>query len=307
MVIGLHHVGRAVTDLATTSAQLAALSGWPVERLDGPDDPLVAGRRVLATARAAGPNGWIELVQVAGDPPERREVNEAGVTHAAVQLPRIEATLDGLDAAGIERHPGPLDLGTGYRYLYVRDAERLVTEIEGAPHAPADLDPWLSHGAIATPDLRRLRAAYEHLLATDAKATTRLRGIEPFDRGTMLDGVDVTASWVPVANGSVEMWQYHHPATEPADPVDYETPGSGHLAFESDDLSADLARALAAGFTTADEPIATGGVEIARLRDLDGNWVELLAFDDESDHRSLRRRPDLTRPDRIDALLTSGR
>ncbi len=303
MVIGLHHVGRTVIDLSTTSAQLAALTGWPVELLDGAADPLVAGRAVLRTARAAGPNGWIELVEVAGSTGARREVNESGVTHAAVQLPRIDEAIERADAAGIHRHPGPLELGTGYRYLYVRDAEHLVTEIEGAPHAPVELEPWLSHGALATPDLRRLRTAYERLLDTEARATSRIRGLDAFDRGTMLDDVDVSVTWVPVANGSVEMWQYHHPATTAEAPVAYETPGSGHLAFETDELTTVLARGIDAGFTVVDQPIAGDGVEVARLRDPDGNWVELLTFDDPADARSLRSRPDLTRAARVDALL----
>lgn len=57
MIIGLHHVGRTVTDLATTSAQLAAVTDWSIDVLDSADDALVPGRDVLATARAAGPPG----------------------------------------------------------------------------------------------------------------------------------------------------------------------------------------------------------------------------------------------------------
>ena len=307
MIVGLHHVGRTVATLTRPAEQLAGLTGWPIEISDGATDPLVAGRQVARTARAAGPNGWIELVEVGGPAARRREIHRSGVTHAAIQLPQIDAAVERADAVGIERHPGPVDLGTGYRYLYVRDIEQLVIEIEGAPHAPIELDPWLSHGAISTPDLTRLRAAYEVLLTTEARASTRIRGVEAFDRGAMLDDVDVSVTWVPVVNGSVEMWQFHHPTTTPEAPVAYETPGAGHLAFETDDLDGALDRSIAAGFAVVDEPVAGDGVAVARLRDPDANWVELVTFDDEDDPRSLRRRPDLERPARMDELFRSGR
>ncbi len=305
MLIGLHHVGRIVTDLPAMVDDLAALTSWPIEIIDGPD-ALVAGRPVLATARAAGPNGWIELVAVEAEPATRREVSDAGVTHAAIQVGRIESVLERLDAIEMDRHGGPVELGTGYKYLYARDTEQLVTEVEGAPHAPADLEPWLSHGAIATADLDRLRLAYEGLLGTSATNTVRLRGHPALDRVTALDDVDVTATWVPAHNASVEMWSYHRPATEVVPPPAFEAPGSGHLAFETDDLGQMIERGLAAGFSLEDDRVELDGVRLARLRDPDGNWVELLEFADIDDPRSLTSRPDLARVARMDALLGGG-
>ena len=307
MLIGLHHVGRVVHDLDCTARQLQALTDWPITSSAAGDDPLVAGRDVQASARAAGPNGWIELVCVAGPVGPRREVNESGVTHAGIQTGDIEAVIERAATAGITSHADPVQLGTGFRYLYVRDAEQLVTEIEGAPHAPADLDAWLVHGAIATSDAERLRTAYEELIGSPALNTSRLRGHPAIDRLSALHDVDVTGTWVPLANAKVEIWQFHHPATSAGEQPDYETPGSGHLAFESDDLAADVARATAAGFTVEDEPAGTDRLGIARLRDPDGNWIELLAFHRTDDELSLRTRPDLHRPARMDALLHGGR
>lgn len=305
MVIGLHHVGRTVTDLDAVARDLVAMTAWPLERLDGADDPLVAGRRIVATARAAGPNGWIELVAVDATPTPRREVNEPGVTHAAIQVGDIDRVITRLDAGKVDRHPGPVELGTGFRYLYVRDAEQLVTEVEGAPHAPADLEPWLGHGAIATADIDRLRLAYECLLGADATDTVRVRNHPEFDRGAALEGVDVTVTWVPTSTAAVEMWQYHTPPTAPNPRVGFEHPGAGHLAFETDDLEADLAVAFDAGFAPADSQIERDGVELARVLDPDGNWVELIRFT-EADPRSLRSRPDLGRVARMNALRHRG-
>lgn len=306
MVIGLHHVGRTVSDLRRTSHDLRAITGWPITTLAGPDDALVAGRRVLRTSRATGPNGFIELVHVDAAAGPRREVNEAGITHAAVQVGRIEEVVARLDEAGVDRHPGPVELGTGFRYLYVRDAEELVTEVEGAPHAPAELEPWLAHGAIATADANRLRIAYQALLGTDASTSANVRHHPEFDRGSALRDVDVSATWVRTANCSVEIWEYHHPATGPTPRIEYETPGAGHLAFETDDVDSDIQVAVDAGFEIEDPATTVDHVEIARLRDPDGNWVELLRFLDAGDARSLRQRPDLGRAWRMNALLNTG-
>lgn len=306
MVTGLHHVGRAVTDLDTVASDLEAMTTWPIERAEAVGDPLVAGRDVTATARAAGPNGWIELVQVDGPVEPRRGVNEPGLTHASIQVPEIDDVVARLDDRGIDRHPGPIELGTGFQYLYVRDAEHLTTEVEGARHAPRDLGPWLSHGAIATAHVDRLREAYEALLGRPAKSTVRLRDHPEFDRGTALEDVDVTVTWVPTGNAAVELWQYHSPPTGPNPRFAYEHPGAGHLAFETDDLESDLARASAAGFDLTDPPLDQGGVRLARLLDPDGNWVELIRFFDADDLRSLRSRPDLGRVAAVDALLQGG-
>jgi catechol 2,3-dioxygenase-like lactoylglutathione lyase family enzyme len=303
MLIGLHHVGRVVHDLEHTARQLGALSGWPISSSSAGDDPLVAGRDVQASARAEGPNGWIELVGVDAPVGRRREVNEPGVTHAGIQTGGIEQVMQRALAAGIESHADPVGLGTGFQYAYVRDVEQLVTEIEGAPHAPVDLEPWLVHGAIATPDADRLRTAYEDLIGVPALNTARLGGHPAVDRLSALSDVDITGTWVPLANAKVEIWQFHSPPTTAGEWPDYETPGSGHLAFESDDLHADLNRATAAGFTVEDDPADTGWLEIARLRDPDGNWIELIAFARADDELSLRMRPDLYRPSRMDALL----
>lgn len=306
MLIGLHHVGRVVHDLDRAARQLHAVSGWPVTTLAARDDPLVAGRDVHATARAEGPNGWIELVGVEAEAGRRREVNEPGVTHAGIQTGGIQGVIERASQAGFDCDPNPIDLGTGFQYVYVRDGEQTVIEVEGAPHAPLQLQPWLVHGAIATPDVDRLRAEYEDLIGSPAQNTARLARHSELDRLSALHDVDVTGTWVPLANAKVEIWQFHHPATAAGERPDYEAPGSGHLAFESDDFATDLKRATAAGFLVEDGPITTDRLEMARLRDPDGNWVELVAFTRDDDELSLRTRPDLHRPSRMDALLNKG-
>lgn len=301
--IGLHHVGRAVTDLSAAVADLATLTGWPIQVRT--HSPLIDGRPITRHALAGGPNGWLELIEVAGAAPSRREVNEPGVTHAAIQAPRMERVLARLIESEMDRHDGPVRLGTGFEYLYVRDTEGSVTEVEGAGHAPAEHAAWLGHGALATSDIDRLRSAYLGLVGVETSHTTRVRHHPEFDRGTGLTDGDVTVTWVPLANANVEIWQYHHPPTHGCADLCFESPGCGHLAFECHpvEFTDVVHRAVEHGFDVADPPRTNDGVRLARLRDPDGNWAELLAFDELDDRRSLRQRPELGCMWTMNALL----
>ncbi|TDT18295.1 glyoxalase/bleomycin resistance protein/dioxygenase superfamily protein [Ilumatobacter fluminis] len=307
MLIGLHHVGRAVADVATVADDHAAITGWPVTHTAAGDSPLCAGRNVGATALLHGPNGWLELVGATTGEPTLRSVNVAGVAHSSIQTGNTTPIDTRLADREITRHDGPIELGTGFTYLYVRDAEHDIIEIEGAPHAPADLDPWLSHGAIVSPDIDRLAASYATVLDAEPTPPIRLAGHSEFDRGTGLAGVDVRVTFVRVPNGSVEMWQYDAPAPVGEPVRDYEAVGAGHLAFETTSIDDTVERALANGFALADETIEVDGLRIARMTDLDGNWVEFVEFDDLDDPCSLRTRPDLRRPAKMDALLAAAR
>lgn len=307
MLIGLHHVGRTVSDVATVVDDLAAITGWPVTHAATGASPLCVGRSTGPTAMLHGPNGWLEVVGATRGEPNRRGVNVPGVAHSSIQTGDTAVVDARMAERGIARHDGPVELGTGFTYLYVRDAEHDVIEIEGAPHAPADLDPWLSHGAIVSPDIERLSIAYGAVLDADPTSPIHLAGHAAFERGTGLDGVDVRVTFVKVPNGSVEMWQYDAPAADGTTVRDYETVGAGHLAFETTSIDDTVARALAHGFTLVDPATDVDGLRICRVTDPDGNWVEFVSFDDPDDPRSLRTRPDLRRAAKMDALLAASR
>lgn len=257
------------------------------------------GRAPWSTDRTAG--------CAADGRPVRRGVNVPGVTHSSIQTGNTSAVAARIQAAKLDHHPGPIDLGTGFTYQYVRDCEGNVIEVEGAAHAPSELEPWLSHGAIATSDIDRLRAAYGTLLMSVATSPIRLHHHSEFDRGTELVDVDVRVAFVRLPNGAVELWQYDNPAPT-AEPVrGYSTVGAGHLAFETNDVEATSERAIQAGFTLVDELMSVADVQLARLTDPDGNWVELIRFVDPDDPWSIRSRPDPRRPAAMDALLAEQR
>ena len=178
MLIGLHHVGRVVHDLEHAARQLHAVSGWPITSFSAGDDPLVAGRdvhasrlgrrpqRVDRTGRCRSSARPATGGQRARGDPRRHPDRQHRTGHRTSLAGRHRL-----------RHADPV--GSRNRFpvrCTSATPNRLVTEIEGAPHAPADLEPWLVHGAIATPDAERLRSAYEDLDGSPAQNTAQPAG-----------------------------------------------------------------------------------------------------------------------------------
>jgi catechol 2,3-dioxygenase-like lactoylglutathione lyase family enzyme len=303
MIIGLHHGGVTVIDLDRAIAHLSALSAWSIVHALDSSHPLVAGLGVTRAALIEGPNAFIEVLEVAGRAGSpRRAVAEPGITHLSVQLPDMAAKNAQVARLGIERHAEPVELGTGFSYLYVRDREHNVVEIEGAAHAPKELSPWFSHVGIATNNIDRLRSFYESLLVAPAVATVRFGESDALDQVTALEEAEVTMSWVPAANARVELLEFHHPETGRPERRPVGTPGVGHLAFEVDNLEAAVAGAADAGAEVIGRPGRDGEVDVARIADPDGNLIELVAF--AEDHPlSLRNVESFTRYRDMDALL----
>lgn len=303
MIVGIHHGGVAVRNLSRAIVHLRMLTDWKVEhRLDS-THPLIAGTGAAGAALLQGPNAFLELVEVAGMPTSRRTVAEPGVTHLSIQLPDMAAKNRELAENGVERHAEPVELGTGFSYLYVRDREHNVVEIEGAGHAPVGLATWFSHVGIATNDVGRLRTVYEHFLGNPAKASARIAGVAALDAVTAIEDADVTMTWVPAANANVELIQFHHPPPAEPEPREFATPGVGHICFEVDDVAIESARAVTAGMQEVGMATSPDGTAVARLLDPDGNWVELISFASPADSRSLLNVESFNRYREMDALL----
>lgn len=303
MIIGIHHGGVAVQDLERAVDHLQTLSDWEVVHWLDESHPLVTGSGATGAAQLRGPNAFLEVVEVDGAAAERRTVAEPGITHLSIQLADMAGKNRRLAELDVERHAEPVEPGTGFSYLYVRDSEHNVVEIEGAAHAPADLDAWFSHVGIATDDVEQLCAVYEHFLGNPAKASARIAGVPAFDAVMALEGVDVTMTWVPAANANVELLQFHHPPTPAPESRPLAAPGVGHICFEVDDVAAETTRAVAAGMRPRDVVAAPDGTTVGRLTDPSGNWVELVSFSDLDDPLSLRNVESFNRYREMDALL----
>lgn len=289
MIKGVHHIGLSTSDLDAALAVFSAgltleearrfevanqLSAQALFQLDD-----VAAE--VRLSRAA--NGFLELFRFDAPPrpPVRaRGANEAGITHVCIQTPAGEAALAGLSAAGAIFPHGLISLGGDFRYGYGRIVDHLIIEVEETAAAPAKgPGAWIGHVAFATPDMDRLLRFYEALTGHKHHGGRRLSGHAAYDRITGLEDVDVTAAWIQGLNIGLEFWSYASPPTAPReDERPVHEAGYSHVCFESDDVEADLALAIAAGGRPHAPVQDLGSARVAYLRDPDGNVVELLQW-----------------------------
>ncbi|MFN5820910.1 MAG: VOC family protein, partial [Novosphingobium sp.] len=145
MITGLHHTGLSVRDLDAAIAFYSVDQAFRlVSRFEVAD---TAENRTLlqvenAAARAAsliGTLGGLELFEFAAgqqaDTPDRA-VYAAGIRHVCLQTAISDSFYDNMVAAGAGTHARPAGLGTGNSYVYIRDPEDNLIELEGTPWAP---------------------------------------------------------------------------------------------------------------------------------------------------------------------------
>ncbi len=289
MIKGVHHIGLTTSDLGAASSLFGAgLALEEARRFEVTDQ---ASARALfqlegvsaevRLSRAA--NGFLELFRFdAPTPPpiRARGANEAGITHVCIQTPAGETALTRLSEAGASFPHGLISLGGDFRYGYGRIVDQLIIEVEETAAAPdSEVDAWIGHVAFATSDIDRLIRFYEALTGHRRHGGQRLTGHAAYDRITGLKDVDVTAAWIQGMNIGLEFWSYANPPTVSRDderPVN--EAGYSHVCFETDDVEADLALAIAAGGRPHSTVQDLGTARVGYLRDPDGNIVELLQW-----------------------------
>jgi hypothetical protein len=118
----------------------------------------------------------------------------------------------------------------------------------------------------------------------------------------------VCAAWVHGLNVGLEFWCYANPPTVPrADRRPINEPGYSHVCFETDDIAADFARAVALGAEPHAPPQALGSATAAYLRDPDGNVVELLQWRGADTRMSIASTPYLDVLERMRAAQGAAR
>lgn len=212
--------------------------------------------------------------------PARRPVPDLGLSHLCIQCRNLDAGLAIAQMDGFEAIHGPTALGTGYLYLYAHGASGMLLEMEGAPFAPLDMPLfWIGHVAWSARDGAALAGFYGALLDRPVTASSRLRGQDLFDRVTGLPRVDLEGWWVPGLNIGLEFWQFHNP------PAAGRWNGAGPVcvAFASDDLEADTARALRLGARSCPPEAdlsgavsAPGAAPLRQFEDPEGNRFDLV-------------------------------
>ena len=146
MITGLHHIALSVLQLDAAIAFYTREQAFTVlQRFEIADT--VDNRAMLqldnAAARVAflqGTLGCLELFEfesVAAQAAPEREVYSAGLRHICLQTAISDDLYDGLLAAGATAHARPAGLGTGNSYVYIRDPEGNLIELEGTPWVSA--------------------------------------------------------------------------------------------------------------------------------------------------------------------------
>ncbi len=208
-------------------------------------------------------------------------VHEAGITHICLQSTDSAALYDRLAGQGIAFHAPLTTLGNGTYYAYGTLPSGATIEIETAVVPPGEpAAAWISHVALATPDLARLSDFYAELIGRPFAGGFRVPPSTANDVITGYPAVDLKVGWIGCGNMLIELWQYLDPPTRPAaEPREDGAPGYQALVFEVDDLDAEQPRLAAlAGMT----PVARGADGSARGwgRDPDGNAIGFVSFAD---------------------------
>jgi catechol 2,3-dioxygenase-like lactoylglutathione lyase family enzyme len=275
MILGVHHIGLTVAEISQTK-WLDHIGGEP--------------KRSWVEC----PNVWVLLRNIdhlAGKFVRPRPVNLPGIAHICLQSRDINEGLDRGLEAGLVPISGPVDLGTEFRYLYAHTGDGVLLELEGAPFV-RDVEPrfWVGHVAFVANDIVALVEFYGRALGLTPSAISRLRPNAVFDKVAGLEGVDLSAMWLPGLNLGLEFWQYHYP---PA-PIGQPEPMTGftYVCFETNDFDADCAKVLAQGATSdADEDFGLSNCRTACFKDPEGNQFALISFEDPQDPMAVSNLP----------------
>ncbi len=286
MITGLHHTGLSVRDLDAAIAFYSVEQAFRLaSRFEVAD---TAENRALlqvenAAARAAfliGTLGGLELFEFAAgreaDTPDRA-VYAAGIRHVCLQTAISDNFYDNMVAAGAGTHARPAGLGTGNSYVYIRDPEDNLIELEGTPWAPQSAQrPWFAHAALVTTDIVRLAGFYALLTGSAVLRQGNFGPDNKFDVVAGIADLRFKGAWLRLANAELEFWEYDHPRTKPVERRNAVAPGWNHLCFESDDIDADHARLLGLGVELHTPPHPFGSARVFFGRDPDGNIFEVL-------------------------------
>lgn len=303
-VRGVHHVAITVTDL---DRSLALYQGGIGLKLDARRNMTDAGALAEAAGRKrlrgeeamlSGPNVRIRLISYASAMRETAEVmpvSGPGYTHICFQGRHDDPIYPAALAAGatpLTRGGKPVDLAnTGYLYMYNRDPDGAMFELEEALKPRFSERMWVSHVAHATPDLDRLAGFYTAVFGVEQnRKLTGLKG-PTFDQTSGLDGVVVAGTWINLKNITLEFWDYDSPppaGSSAERPIT--APGYSYVMYEVDDLDNEIRRVTAAGGRIVTKVSAKVSHREVFARDLDGNLIGLVEMpaDDPSSVSAMR-------------------
>ena len=166
-------------------------------------------------------------------------------------------------------------------YGYLRDPDGLMLEIEHAPDPNFDVDYWMGHVAMATPDMTRTIDFYEKVMGYDHYRRVDNLGGPTFSDVAGADNATLHGGWFRIAPYyNLEFWEFKSPRTHESEaPTQMNQLGYSVIMFETTDIKADYNRIKEAGVELATRIVPVVEGRAFYLRDPDGNLIGFTQFD----------------------------
>ena len=293
-IIGVNYVGMTVADVDrskayyTNAIDLKPLKTDLVKRQTPLPDSIAPASNLRDAAILQGPNSYLRLLEYEAHQEGIMPVQGTGVTHICFIAPK-DAPIDGKfvdqGATWQTTSQAMVDMrGVGYMYGYQRDLDGLMMEIEHAPEANFDVDYWMGHVALATPDMTQTLAFYTKVLGFDPYRRVDDLGGPTFSDVAGAENAKLHGGWFRLAPFyNLEIWEFVNPKPqERASPAEMNQIGYSIIMFETTDIEADYNRIQSAGVKVESEIVPVVEGRAFYLRDLDGNLIGLTEFDKDS-------------------------
>lgn len=253
----IHHLTINVSDLTRAIARYRAYG-------------LVCQRHTSNDAWMVAPNDAVHLQVPLHPTAYPRTIVDPGISHCCIQTPDIDALLACTHHTDAVPRSQPVDLGTGHRYIYLDDADDVVTECEGVPYAPPTTPPWLAHVALTSDDIERLAAFYAAVTGGTIRTSPLLAVNQGIDTTAQVRGIRAHAAWVRGANLTIECWQFSAPLPQQVPARRSTDLGYSGITFCTTDIEAAVAHLIGCGARSDDA---------TTWSDPDGNRFDLMSAD----------------------------
>ncbi|MEM8772247.1 MAG: VOC family protein [Pseudomonadota bacterium] len=286
-VKGVRYIGVTVSDIDDTLAfynqgvAYDVIERKTVDVSSLPDQLLSAPRGKADVALVKLPNVYLRLIDFdpdAKEAPSIRPVIGPGYTHICYISPATNSAYDKFRAAGLDmvsRGDGPVDIGGyGMLYAYGRDPDGTMIEMEVASKPRRADDFWVGHIAVTTPDIERMLAFYSDVIGYGPRRRTAQENHPKIDAIADIDNAKIKGGWFALRNMELEVWTYERPETPSREePAMLDGLGYNSIAFEVDDLDAEMIRLREEGLDFTGEPAEEAGWRVAYAYDPDGNLI----------------------------------
>jgi catechol 2,3-dioxygenase-like lactoylglutathione lyase family enzyme len=262
VITGIHHVRINVHDIVRAVRFYLDL-GLPVIPLS-PSSALVLA-----------PNAGILLIHAPDAALQSPEVHALGWRHLCLQVPTMASTIATCGAHAITMLSEPVDLRTGHLYVYGRDCDNTLIEIEEVPYTPHNYPSWLGHIACVSNDVVNLKQFYADFIGGEVVDPGVIGPNPAYDRVVGFNQTRLNPVWIKRLNLTIELWQFVHPLSPHRQIRTDDALGYHAVALTSDDIEADIRRCVALGGT-----LHTKTPTYAILTDCDNNRIDVYAPDD---------------------------